>query len=56
MTVEGPRLALVSGQAADQSERDRWLAASYRCPCGFAADDMGERAAAESMTRALFGG
>lgn len=42
MTVEGPRLALVSGQAADQSERDRWLAASYRCPCGLAADDMGE--------------
>jgi hypothetical protein len=42
MTVEGPRLALVSGQAADQPERDRWLAASYRCPCGFAANDAGE--------------
>jgi len=22
--------------------RDRWDAASYRCPCGFAGDDVGE--------------
>jgi len=42
MTVEGPLHALVPGQAADQPERDRWRAAPYKCPCGFAADDADE--------------
>jgi hypothetical protein len=28
--------------AVEDLRRDRWAAASYRCPCGFAGDDVGE--------------
>ena len=42
MTVEDPRPVLAAGQVADGATDDRWLAASYRCSCGFATDDAGE--------------
>jgi hypothetical protein len=41
VTVEDPRPLLAAGQVADPAG-DRWRAAWYRCPCGFAADDAGE--------------
>jgi hypothetical protein len=42
MTVEDPRATVAAGQAIDGVVNDRWLAASYRCSCGFATDDAGE--------------
>jgi hypothetical protein len=42
MTAEDPQHTLVTGQVAPQAARARWHAASYRCPCGFAADDASE--------------
>ena len=42
MTVEDPRPMLAAGQVTDGATDDRWLAASYRCSCGFATDDAGE--------------
>jgi len=42
MTVEDPRPTLAAGQVPDGAMNDRWLAASYRCSCGFAIDDAGE--------------
>ena len=33
---------LAAGQVTDGATDDRWLAASYRCSCGFATDDAGE--------------
>ena len=41
MTVEDPRHMLATGQVADPVG-DEWHAASYRCPCGFAGDDLSE--------------
>jgi hypothetical protein len=42
MTVEDPRPMLAASQVADGVADDRWLAASYRCSCGFATDDAGD--------------
>lgn len=42
MTVEDPRPMLTAGQVIDPVPSDRWHAASYRCPCGFADDDASE--------------
>lgn len=42
MTAEDPRPMLAAGQVADGAADDRWLAASYRCSCGFATDDSDE--------------
>ena len=42
MTVEDPRHLRIAGQVPAQVARDRWDAASYRCPCGFADDDASE--------------
>jgi hypothetical protein len=42
MTVEDPRPISAAGQVTDQVPGDRWHAAQYRCPCGFATDDAAE--------------
>lgn len=42
MPVEEPRRVLAAGQVTDGATDNRWLAASYRCSCGFASDDAGE--------------
>ena len=42
MTVEDPRHMLAAGQVTEGVTDDRWLAASYRCSCGFASDGAGE--------------
>ena len=39
MTVEDPRR--IAGQVPTQLAPARWAAVSYRCPCGFAADNAG---------------
>src|SRR5690349_18045218 len=40
--VEEPRRILAAGQVTEGATDDRWLAASYRCSCGFASDGAGE--------------
>jgi hypothetical protein len=42
MFVEDPRPVPAAGQVADGVADDRWLAALYRCSCGFATDETRE--------------
>ncbi len=42
MTSQDPRHALIAGQVPAHVAPARWDAVSYRCPCGFAADDASE--------------
>jgi hypothetical protein len=42
MTVEDPRPMLAASHVTGGATGDGWLAASYRCSCGFATDDAGE--------------
>lgn len=42
MSAEEPRRVVAAGQVIVGAADHRWLAASYRCSCGFATDDAGE--------------
>lgn len=42
MAIEDPRHALIAGQVPVHVAPAQWAAVSYRCPCGFAADDASE--------------
>jgi hypothetical protein len=42
MTIEDPRHPVIAGKVPAHVAPAQWDTASYRCPCGFAADDASD--------------